>query len=325
MISKLLLALPLILITCGIFAQHTFSICAVDTVTGEVGSAGASCIGNSVIISDIHPGVGVIHTQAAYNSANQNLGRALMNAGYLPDKIIDSLINGDFVLGAPNRQYGVVGIYNGSPLADAYTGADCIDYKNHIIGAYYTIQGNILLGQEILDSMETWFLNTEGNLACRLMAALQGAKVTGADTRCLSSGNSSLSSFLRVAQPGDDASSPSVNLIVNSGPPGYEPIDSLQELFDRLQLCAAPTGTGISEMEPFGYMLFPNPAERKIFIIGQLLSDSWIELYDRAGEKKFSAKITSREINTENLPGDFFLWKIVSDGRILKTGKIILR
>ncbi len=46
------------------YAQHTFSIVAVDPFTGEVGSAGASCIANSYIISDIHPGYGVIHTQA---------------------------------------------------------------------------------------------------------------------------------------------------------------------------------------------------------------------------------------------------------------------
>src|ERR1051325_2340703 len=63
------------------FAQHTFSICAEDTATGIVGSAGASCISSAVIISDVHPGVGVIHTQAQWDGGNQNTGRALMNAG----------------------------------------------------------------------------------------------------------------------------------------------------------------------------------------------------------------------------------------------------
>ena len=53
----------------------TFSIVAVDTVTNEVGSAGASCIGNSVIISDIHPNVGAIHTQSYYIQYNQNYVR----------------------------------------------------------------------------------------------------------------------------------------------------------------------------------------------------------------------------------------------------------
>ena len=50
----------------------TFSIVAVDTNTGEVGSAGGSCIAGSIIISDLHPGVGAIHTQSYYLPANQN-------------------------------------------------------------------------------------------------------------------------------------------------------------------------------------------------------------------------------------------------------------
>ena len=69
----------------------TFSIVAVDTVTHEVGSAGASCIGNSVIISDIHPGVGVIHTQSYWSASNQNYASSLMNLNYSPNDIIEEL------------------------------------------------------------------------------------------------------------------------------------------------------------------------------------------------------------------------------------------
>ena len=65
----------------------TFSIVAVDTNTNEVGSAGGSCIGNSIIISDIHPGVGVIHTQSYWNQANQNYASSLMESGYSPSDI----------------------------------------------------------------------------------------------------------------------------------------------------------------------------------------------------------------------------------------------
>ncbi len=39
-----------------IYTQDTFSIIAVDSISGRIGSAGASCIQNSIIISDIHPG-----------------------------------------------------------------------------------------------------------------------------------------------------------------------------------------------------------------------------------------------------------------------------
>ncbi len=317
-----------VLLACSHFAfcQHTFSICAVDTATGEAGSAGASCIANSVIISDVHPGVGVIHTQAAYNSGNQAIGRNLMNAGLTPDQIIDSLINGDFFFGANDRQYGVVGLYNGLPLADAYTGDSCFDYKNHIIGPYYTIQGNILLGQRILDSMETRFLNAEGDLACRLMAALQGANVTGADTRCAASGNSSLSSFLRVAKPVDSPNNPYINLIINSGPAGFEPIDSLQELFDQLQSCVTDTsdttGTGIFERNDFDVKVFANPADGKISIIGNLPDDARLQILDNMGREMFSGKIGSREINIGLLPKGIYWWRLAKGDTCLSAGKI---
>ena len=67
------------------FCQDTFSIVAVNPYTGEVGSAGASCIAGSIIISDVHPGYGAIHTQSYWLSGNQNLASNYMNlAPFLP-------------------------------------------------------------------------------------------------------------------------------------------------------------------------------------------------------------------------------------------------
>lgn len=51
-------------------AHATFSIVAVDTLTGAVGSAGSSCIAGSKIIHDCIEGVGAINTQALYNTTN---------------------------------------------------------------------------------------------------------------------------------------------------------------------------------------------------------------------------------------------------------------
>jgi len=233
--------LLLIILTAGasVFAQHTFSICAVDPVTGEVGSAGASCISNSRIISDVHPGVGVVHTQAYYTPGNQNYAEELMDEGVSPEDIIDSVTAND-IAGTPEvRQYGVVDLVDGGRSA-SYTGDGCIDWKGHITGPTYSIQGNILLGPEILDGMEEAFLNTEGNLACKLMAALQGAKTPGADTRCDTFNISALSSFLRVAKPGDDDGDLWLDIKVFSvnGANGIDPIDSLQQLFDEIGGCS---------------------------------------------------------------------------------------
>jgi uncharacterized Ntn-hydrolase superfamily protein len=243
--------------------QDTFSITAVDTITGEVGSAGASCIGapqipmGCRILSDVLPGKGVIHTQAYYLSQNQNYARQLMLAGYSPEQIIDSLIANDWQNNPTIRQYGVIDLYDGSARKAAFTGENCDDYKNHLIGPNYTIQGNILLGQEILDSMEARFLNTDGELACKLMAALQGAKVIGADTRCLNNGVSSLSAFIRVGQPDNPYNELYLDLNVPSTLPGVDPIDSLQVLFDQWGGCI--TSAIPEQKKRIEILVFPNP------------------------------------------------------------------
>ena len=76
-------------------ASATFSICAVDPGTGEVGSAGASCIAGAIILSDVHPGVGVVHTQAYWNAQNQAYARQLMDEGFSPQEIVDMVVSND--------------------------------------------------------------------------------------------------------------------------------------------------------------------------------------------------------------------------------------
>ena len=185
-----------------LFSNDTFSIVAVDLNTGEIGSAGASCIGGSIIISDIHPGVGAIHTQSYWNGTNQNNASSLMDNGASPAEIIDYLVNNDVSNNPSIRQYGVVDIIEGGRSA-AYTGENCSDYKGHILGDTYAIQGNILLGSEILENMENQFLSFDGDLSQKLMASLQGANIPGADIRCIDDSLSSLSAFIRLAQTDD--------------------------------------------------------------------------------------------------------------------------
>ena len=248
-------------------AQDTFSICAVDTATGQVGSAGATCIPSAgtsaIIISDVHPGVGVIHTQSYLVAGNQNYARSLMNLGLTPQQIIDSVVAHDVQNNPSIRQYGAVSLDSGG-LSAAYTGVNCFSYHNHITGPNYAIQGNILLGQQILDSMEARFLNTPGSLACKLMAAMQGAKVPGADTRCMSYGISSFSAFVRVANPGDTPGNFLLDLTVNIYPDSIDPIDTLQVLFNQAGGCAVSAVNEHTAKPKIN--LYPNPVDEKFFL-----------------------------------------------------------
>ena len=218
------------------FSQDTFSIVAVDTITGEIGSAGASCVGpiggiGAFILSDVIEGIGAIHTQAYWNATNQQNAHNRMLEGLSPQQIIDWLVAND-VQGNPTiRQYGIVDLTRNGESA-AYTGINCDDYKNHANGPGYAVQGNILLGQIIIDTMQTTFLNSQGPLADRLIATLQAAKIIGADTRCAVRNTSSQSGFVKVVRIGDE-NTPYLQIVVPDTPIGKDPIDSLQTLFNN--------------------------------------------------------------------------------------------
>lgn len=219
----------------------TFSIVAVDLENGLVGSAGASCIAGSIIISDIHPGVGAIHTQSYWSGYNQIMASDMMDLGLNPEEIIDYIVENDVSNNPSIRQYGIVDLYDGGRSA-AFTGSNCMDYKGHILGPNYAIQGNILLDESILLSIEENFNQTVGTFTDKLMAALQGANIPGADSRCLSNNTSSLSAFIRVAKPLDEEDNYYLDLNVNNTSNENEPIDLLQELYNQWSLEQDPIG-----------------------------------------------------------------------------------
>tara|TARA_B100000963_G_scaffold8138_1_gene6375 strand:- start:1001 stop:1879 length:879 start_codon:yes stop_codon:yes gene_type:complete len=242
--KKKVSTLLFILAPAMIFGQHTFSIVAIDSITKEVGSAGATCgdalmwpgTPGAVLISDIIPGLGAIHTQSYWNEQNQDHAHEKLVEGYTAEEIINWLIYNDAEDNPSVRQYGAITLINESIKSSAFTGENCFDYKNHILGENYAIQGNILLGQSILDSMESRFLNTPGSLSDKLMASLQGAKVIGADTRCYDDQVSSLSAFLRVANSDDSPNDLYIDIIVEATPDFIDPIDVIQEEFYNLNL-----------------------------------------------------------------------------------------
>ena len=245
------------------FSQDTFSIIAVDPETGEVGAAGATCLfgeSNGIIdiISSIIPGKGGVISQAYVCVPNINMVNAttLMELGYSPAQIITWLNNNDSC-SAGNyqyRQYGIIDFDDSGNVRTAgYTGNLADDYKEDRQGDTYSIQGNILLNQSVIDNMEYNFLNTQGTLAEKLMAAMQGANFPGADERCLDEGTSSATAFLVVYNSDDNPNQPSLEFNIASQPPGIEPIDLLQEMFDENLSVENSTVEKLS--------LFPNPSD----------------------------------------------------------------
>lgn len=316
-----------ILTTFQLNAQDTFSIVAVDPETGEVGSAGASCLDlNQFIlpadfIGELFPGVGAINTQAFYSITNQRNAAQQMEMGDTPEEIIRWLEANDVDGSAVFRQYGVAKIIDGNPFAAAFTGQRTSEWKGHRVGDNYAIQGNILLGPEILDCMEINFLNTEGSLAEKLMAALQGANVPGADARCIDNGVSSLFAFLKVAQPDDPKGDPSLRIgVIFGAETENEPIDSLQRLFD-LQM----NPTGVQSEESGTINIFPNPVNSLLTIKAGNIKE--LILFDVTGRKVLSEQFRNHfgdiELDVSLLSSGVYLLTLKDKGGEYRQKKFI--
>ena len=114
----------LTVLACGsAVAQDTFSIVAVDLATGQVGSAGATCLddnqiaGGAVIISDVIPDIGAIHTQSYWIPANQNAAHDQVVNGLSPEELMAWLEDNDAENNPAVRQYGMADLVTGTARA----------------------------------------------------------------------------------------------------------------------------------------------------------------------------------------------------------------
>jgi uncharacterized Ntn-hydrolase superfamily protein len=315
-----------LILSSSLSAQDTFSIVAMDSETGAVGSAGASCVDlfnfpglSDHFLGQLIPGLGAINSQAYYIQANQTNALNQLVGGSTPQETLDWLLFNDVNLSPQFRQYGIVAAVGDSIQAAAFTGSSTDDYKGHIVGPNYAIQGNILLGPAVLENMEAAFLAEEGDLACKLMAAMQGANIPGADGRCLQNGTSSLFAFLKVSQEDDDFGEPGFLVSVRTpNGAGIEPIDSLQILFDLEKDC---TPNAVEEKEDHIIELFPNPFNQYLELneINGLLPKQ-IEFWNlSSGSLQFSANVQESIVNTRSLKSGVYLVKLkYRDGMVYK-------
>lgn len=316
---------------CCIFSygQHTFSIVAVDTVSGEVGSAGATCLDETregvaaVIISDIIPGIGAIHTQSYLNFKNKQNANFQLRQGKNAKEIMNWLENNDAEGRASFRQYGValLDAPQGNKTA-AYTGLNCLKENGHIIGPNYAIQGNILINQSILEKMEEGFLQTEGSLAEKLMGAMLGANIQGADARCFNEGVSSRSAFIRLAKPNDLENDLTLDIQVNATPFAVEPIQIMKERFESFQLTRLDNEQNINPIK-----VFPNPVNDHFTIELPYTSVWLIELYQSDGRRVYRSSVFKKSFQL-SIPDDYqgiLILKVKEDqkGGIIYSTKIM--
>lgn len=183
----------------------TYSIVGVDVASGQVGGAGTSCLmGEDVyVIYQAAPGHGVVHAQAYYSNAGRRRAAQLLADGTAPADIIAQITATSFDAQASLRQYGIVDLQGRTA---AFTGTDTMPFADSLQGSAegfaFSVQGNILTSQRVLDQAASAFESAGCDLPERLMSALEaGAQNQQGDKRCTPQGIPSDSAFLQVEAP----------------------------------------------------------------------------------------------------------------------------
>lgn len=161
----------------------TYSIVARDANTGQFGVAVEThqmCVGS--IVDWLLPGVGAVATQSLVNVSFGPVALAMLREGIPAPKIIDALIASD--PGANRRQVAVV---DAQGRVGAWTGDGCIREALHHTGAGYSVQANMMTNPTVIPAMTRAFESAQGDLAQRMIAALEAAQAEDGDIRGMQS------------------------------------------------------------------------------------------------------------------------------------------
>ena len=157
----------------------TFSIGAADLEAGDGGVAVASkfpAVG--VVVPWARAGVGAVATQSYANTSFGWRGLDLMAEGASGPEALDRLLGDD-----EDREQRQVGLVDAEGRPATFTGSGCMAWAGGRTGEGHACQGNILVGQEVVDGMGGAFEKAEGDLVDRLITALVAGDRAGGDRR----------------------------------------------------------------------------------------------------------------------------------------------
>jgi uncharacterized Ntn-hydrolase superfamily protein len=157
----------------------TYSIVAVDSATGEIGVAVQShwfSVGS--VVTWAEPGVGAVATQAFIEPAYGPRGLALMRSGIPAPAALAALLSAD-----EGRDVRQVAMIDAAGRVAAHTGSRDIPAAGHYVGPGVSVQANTMRNEKVWPAMARAFETTSGDLATRLLAALDAAEAAGGDIR----------------------------------------------------------------------------------------------------------------------------------------------
>jgi uncharacterized Ntn-hydrolase superfamily protein len=162
---------------------HTYSIVARDAATGELGVAVQShafSVGSGV--SWAEAGVGAVATQSFIDVSYGPLGLDLMRAGRSAPDALKGLIAAD-----EGRDVRQVAMIDASGRVAVHTGPKCIPAAGDQVGVGYSVQANLMDNETVWPAMAKAFEASRGDLAERMLAAMDAAQAAGGDIRGMQS------------------------------------------------------------------------------------------------------------------------------------------
>jgi uncharacterized Ntn-hydrolase superfamily protein len=158
---------------------HTFSIVARDPATGDFGVAVQSHwfqVGPTVPWAAA--GAGAVATQSFVKIDYGPRGLQLMKDGKSAQEALDLLLAQD-----PQKDVRQVAMVDRDGRVAAWTGPKCIAAAGHQTGAGYSVQANLMDKPTVWPAMARAFETAKGDLADRMLAALDAAQAEGGDIR----------------------------------------------------------------------------------------------------------------------------------------------
>ena len=158
---------------------HTFSIVARDPKTGDMGVAVQShwfSVGS--IVTWAEAGVGAVATQSFVDPGYGLKGLGLMRTGTSAPDALARLVKDD-----PQPDGRQVAMIDAAGRVNAYTGTSAVASAGHIVGEQFSVQANMMANEKVWPAMAEAYRRAPGDLADRLLAALDAAQAAGGDAR----------------------------------------------------------------------------------------------------------------------------------------------
>jgi len=161
------------------FLANTYSIVAYDPHLNQLGVAVQShYFGVGSLVPWAEPGVGAVATQSFVEVSYGPLGLALMRTGKMAEYSLYGLLASD-----PQSEVRQVAMVDANGKVATHTGERCIAEAGHKQGVNYSVQANLMLKDSVWDTMADAYEFASGDLADRMLAALDAAEAEGGDIR----------------------------------------------------------------------------------------------------------------------------------------------